>query len=604
MARYYQTADREYLDDGIYMPPVELMSKVIAAKDAEIDQNLNNLNVIKDNVDTNIKYWNEANGPQAKEVQQYFDDKINNATQAIMEHPLNYDRNLMQGLQRELSSAMKQGGIIWNLAANEMAHQKALQDIAGIKDKEFAQRQYEYAKNMYLQEMQGKPLTESDIFDPSKYLTWTESMDPAAYTMNLIKEKKPYVHGSTSFDNLRGIKSDTTTTKLTKAQIAELMNDIADSKANPELLNYFRTADLIGWNGEDKWLDENGNINKEGRLWQNLVKQNQDFFERDDYDNKKSIFNDNLYNGFYNIGPKKDEEKGYAMPAAFDPFFDTHRAAFKNTAQAYLLNKYGNYHTALALKSPEPIKDKDGNIKKDKNGNSMYKNHIQIGFNDKGQLYYYDVNTGERRTENNMTDKDWVTIGSMLSKIRNDENSSLAYKDEDGNTKYFSDMFSERVNNYKASENDLDKVETQVFLDGGGFKVGHHNTNSYNQNRPYITIQQLYNLKNLDNLKELTGYNEYRSDIGDKTIEKIEGTKKCFSRQAFGKTGSYTYYLKLTLKGQKEPVYIPIDVDVEHMSVGAGGPENPNSERLTYGNENNNESTANAGKSNVNNKMK
>lgn len=438
MARYYQTADREYLDDGIYMPPVELMSKVIAAKDAEIDQNLNNLNVIKDNVDTNIKYW-DIDKDQAHALQQNWDNLVDNAVRNLMEHPLqNGAQQVIANLQRDWMRSLRQNGDTYNLQANLNAKNQSDADAAKIKDKVYGQFQNRLFEDMYRESRVDEygnlvPLTEDNIFNYHNYGEYVENVNLFDTFSKRIKERAPHESQSTSFDNTRGISTTTGKVFRERSEIKKIMDEDIAKNLDPETYNKMKRDDELakkyGYNGGKLWLNEDGTVNTEGELWKQQVKEQQDVYFKKDIKSTSSIFDHDLYNGYHGI-TKKNEDGTYTVSANFIPDSVIHQKA--------LTKAYSNY-----------VKD-GGKLLTAKFG----KENLIFSVRN-GQVVYLSSSDGYKKATPVGSDLVmWYKIGEKMQVEREDPNST-AYseiRNSDGTSdiKYLGDYYNDEVQMIKA----------------------------------------------------------------------------------------------------------------------------------------------------------
>lgn len=458
MARFYQTAERKYLEDGIYKPPVELMSQVIAARDTQVDQNLNNLNIIKDNMDTNIKYW-DIDKDQAQSLQQEWDNLIDNAAKNIMEHPLqNNIGQTISDLQRDWKRSLRQGGNTYNLQANLDAKNQSDADAAAIKDKVYGQWQNklfeeQYKESRYDENGNWVPLNENNIYNYHNYGEYVENVNLFDTFSKRIKERTPHETQSTYFNNTKGISTTTSKTFRDKKEIADIMNNDIAKNLDPDTYNKMKRDDELakkfGYNGGHLWLNDDGTVNTNGVLWQQQVREQQDVYFKNDIKSSSSIFDHDLYNGYYGI-KKKNEDGTYTMSSNFVPDSVIHQNGLTKAYVKYIQN------------GGKPL-EHNGYTFGVKNGqitfsNSKYKD-IPLG----SSLYF------------------WYQIGQALQTERENP-STTAYsesRNSDGSTtkKYLGEYYNDEIQMMKAPEQAFNKA-VSAFNRGIEFTFAGNGTKS------------------------------------------------------------------------------------------------------------------------------
>ena len=90
MGRFYQTAKPTFVRDNVYTPPFELISKVIANADSQIQENENALISLNDKL--------QAQGlavdkPRLKEIINGYHSKIDELTTKLQKNPLEFTKD-------------------------------------------------------------------------------------------------------------------------------------------------------------------------------------------------------------------------------------------------------------------------------------------------------------------------------------------------------------------------------------------------------------------------------------------------------------------------------------------------------------------------------
>ncbi len=111
MARYYQTAQPQFVQDFVYTPPYELMDKLASTRQASYDNALAQAKLFDK---LQIQHLNsEDDAYNAAEIQKYYMDSANNIAKTIQGDKLNVNAYLGQidALSKELTKDMTTGNI-------------------------------------------------------------------------------------------------------------------------------------------------------------------------------------------------------------------------------------------------------------------------------------------------------------------------------------------------------------------------------------------------------------------------------------------------------------------------------------------------------------
>lgn len=111
MARYYQTANPEFVENFVYTPPYELMLQVANRKQAQYDQAISTAKLLGD---VQIEHLNgEYDTANVLEKQRYYNDRANSIVEAIRKDPMNVNGYLgeIDKLQKELKTDFTTGEI-------------------------------------------------------------------------------------------------------------------------------------------------------------------------------------------------------------------------------------------------------------------------------------------------------------------------------------------------------------------------------------------------------------------------------------------------------------------------------------------------------------
>lgn len=460
MARFYQTAERNYIEDGIYKPPVELALQVIAKKDAEINRAIEEAELIKDEATTNIRYWAEADSEIAKRLFEEYDAMTNGITQAIVDNPLSYDskRDIAKA-RGTIKRDMRQNGRIYNLNANLNAYENAVKAFGAIADKDYGNAQLRHYVNEHLKERAGKDLTEHNYFNYSKYGNPTENIDMVKWLSDVIRERESHETTETWFNTKNGIKTKKTTDILTEEDIEMLANKYISNNIPPEALAKMKTDDTIKWNGDDKWLmvDKDGNVvvNTEGRLWKDLVDQVKKTYYKNNVETDKSIFNEDLF--LKANGLKTDDEEP-------------------------VVNRMGGFVTDSSIDRQVMLRTYTDYLKA--GGKPLEVQGFSFNIED-GNLTVNNKNTSlaAKIAENHIQKNIWRVFGKVYENVVKDPSSkyTVTLKTEDGKTvgkKSLPEMFNSNLSSFKATGAEEEKAKAN-FKDGFKFTFADAGTDSY-----------------------------------------------------------------------------------------------------------------------------
>ena len=484
MARFYQTADREYLDNGIYMPPVELMSKVIAAKDAELDKDIADINMIKDVAGTNIKYWADVDKEQAEALKNEYNTDVNNLTQYIMENPLSKDiKGRINDLQTRINLDLQQGGRIDALAQNLAAYQKWAEAFGKLKDQDYAQATFNYDLQNYKYEKGDTPTAEGNYFNPSKYANPVENVDMFGEVAKVVKDIVPKETEYYYYSKKTGEKVMTERGQRTKQDIEKVTLE-ALRNAAPEWRAKMLNDDKIGWNGRgNTWYiyDENGNpigINENSDVVKNLIKQEQDVYFKDNEKVKSEIIDEDLFEKHYGIkkgkAPKEEQVTGISAP--FNTDSDTYRFAVANAYRSYRKDNG----------APMKITTDDGKVAYVivGKGGQLEKMEMEMKRGSDGMMKAVPKkDKNGKYVTTKLSDNEWESFGSRVEIARSKEKDNpykAQYADEDGktSTKYFGEYFDENIMNIFADETSANKVKAYIAMQNP-ISIAGSNFNSY-----------------------------------------------------------------------------------------------------------------------------
>lgn len=268
MARFFQTADPNFVDDFIFQPNWDMAAMVLQKKDADIQDQLDTLSLFDS---LPIDYWKEVDSGLAQQVQDDYSRRVDDITKQMQGNLMDTGRNrqLLNQLRRDVQKDFNTGTLS-RLQANAEAARKFDQSLSTITDPTLRQAYKTKLVQDYKSRV-GEQGAGAELFNPGELIDrrdiigeWTES---AAF-----KALQPDLQNtSITRDGGRWLVTDETGTKeLSQSKLAQnLAGWIGGQNIGP----YAQT--MQNYLGE-QWLDENGNIRTDsgsfiGNALENLI---------------------------------------------------------------------------------------------------------------------------------------------------------------------------------------------------------------------------------------------------------------------------------------------------------------------------------------------
>lgn len=268
MARFFQTADPNFVDDFIFQPNMEMAAMALQKKDADLQDQLDTLSLFDS---LPIDFWKEVDSDLAQQTQDEYSRRVDDITRQMQGNLMDTGRNrqLLNQLRRDVQKDFNTGTLS-KLQANAEAARKFDESLATITDPTLRQAY----KTKLIQDYKnrvGEQGAGAELFNPGELIDrrdiigeWTES---AAF-----KALQPDLQNtSITRDGGRWLVTDETGTKeLSQSKLAQnLAGWIGGQNIGP----YAQT--MQNYLGE-QWLDENGNIRTDsgsfiGNALENLI---------------------------------------------------------------------------------------------------------------------------------------------------------------------------------------------------------------------------------------------------------------------------------------------------------------------------------------------
>jgi len=147
MARFFQTAPTQFVEDFIYQPPWELIQKATAQKQAQYDNLMAQAKLFENLPIQHLQ--GEDDVYNVKELQKYYGEKANQITDAIKKDPISLGKYLpnIEALSKELQADFTTGNIS-KIQSSYNAYQQWQKDNEQLKKDDPSR--YAAANNYYL----------------------------------------------------------------------------------------------------------------------------------------------------------------------------------------------------------------------------------------------------------------------------------------------------------------------------------------------------------------------------------------------------------------------------------------------------------------------
>ena len=264
MARYYQTADPQLIDNFIYTPPYELMLQVANQKQAQYDQAIASAKLLGD---VKIDYLNgEYDAANVQEKQRYYNDRANSIIEGIRKDPLNVNGYIgeIDNLQKEIKTDFTSGEIS-KFVGSKAAFTKWEEENKKMMEEEPAR--YQAIKNGLLTSWGGNSLKNQWKGEAvTKDVDWQKVYDSASKIIaDEYETESSGVNGAYIYKNKQSGK---------QVSYKDIMDNILGRTLTPEnkaalaqsqifgIANYFKDDGSI-----DIDYDEKGNVISSSSGW-------------------------------------------------------------------------------------------------------------------------------------------------------------------------------------------------------------------------------------------------------------------------------------------------------------------------------------------------
>ena len=179
MARFYKTAEGEFLQDKMYQPPIEMMAKVIGNADQQI---LNNETALASLYDKLNAQGLAADKPRLQEIIGGYRSQIDEMASKIQQNPLDFRRETgnIRNLGRSISDNWGANGEVGAIQGNKAARDSFVKDyIERVKDKNGGYLQQDVDDATRLFDYQFNQKGGTGYQGPGKYNSYsTQNLNP------------------------------------------------------------------------------------------------------------------------------------------------------------------------------------------------------------------------------------------------------------------------------------------------------------------------------------------------------------------------------------------------------------------------------------------
>ena len=252
MARFYQTAQRNFVDDFIFQPNMELAAMALQKKDGDIKDQLDTLELMRN---LPIDYWKEADQNNVNQIQQEYESRVDEITKQMQGDLMNTGNNryLINQLRKDVEKDYSSGRIR-QIQDNAQAYKQYKTKLEGLTNP--ADREgYGRATSQYIQTTPGGALT-SVFKAPELYQTEQYGND---FVKSENFKRLEAESGGTITQSPKGewlVKIGNTFKKLEPGTIETAFQGFI--KSNPNVMG--RAIAGGKFFGENNWLDENGEL--------------------------------------------------------------------------------------------------------------------------------------------------------------------------------------------------------------------------------------------------------------------------------------------------------------------------------------------------------
>lgn len=268
MARFFQTADPNFVDDFIFQPNWDMAAMALQKKDTDVQNQLDTLSLFDS---LPIDYWKEVDSGLAQQVQDDYSRRVDDITKQMQGNLMDTGRNrqLLNQLRRDVQKDFNTGTLS-KLQANAEAARKFDQSLSTITDPTLRQAYKTKLVQDYKNRV-GEQGAGAELFNPGELLDrrdiigeWTESaafkaLQPDLQNVSITRDGGKWM-----------VTEGKETRELSESKIGK---NLAGWLGGQNIGPYAEV--MQNYLGE-QWLDENGNIRTDsgsfiGNTLENLI---------------------------------------------------------------------------------------------------------------------------------------------------------------------------------------------------------------------------------------------------------------------------------------------------------------------------------------------
>lgn len=250
MARFYQTAQRNYQDDFIFQPNWEMATMALSKRDSDIKEQLDTLDLFRN---LPIDYWKDADSDNVEQIKNEYESRVEEITRQMQSDLLNTGNNRysINQLRRDIEKDYEFGKIR-QIQDNAEAYRQFKSNLDALPNPMDRQGYMAMVDNYLLNNEQGAL---SNIFTPDEMYNnrdvWAEFTSSDAF-----KSLKPDEQASeiTTTNGRYFVTEGGRKVELSESKIGQAFNAFINSS---NLQGY--GADRQKYFGQN-WMDEEGNV--------------------------------------------------------------------------------------------------------------------------------------------------------------------------------------------------------------------------------------------------------------------------------------------------------------------------------------------------------
>ena len=253
MGRFYETAQRNFVDDFIYQPPWEMAMLALTKQNEDVQTSLDTMEVMRN---LPVDYAKGIDDERANRVRTEWEDRINSVAGKLQKNLLDPSNKAeLAQLRRDLTKDMTSGNIykIQQNAENIRQFKEKLDKLKNPADKAIALRQLEAYKKNNPEGAYGSLFEGEDPFDTRNL--WEEytksdsfkALAPDIKASDIQQENGKWI-----------VRQGNNVEELSKSKIGQNFRTWMANNTDIKPYASYRQK----WNNE-QWLDENGNLRED-----------------------------------------------------------------------------------------------------------------------------------------------------------------------------------------------------------------------------------------------------------------------------------------------------------------------------------------------------